>query len=776
MKRFYFLAASIGLLAACSGLEQPEQDLLMDDGEDLVEKIVFDVLPIKDGDDPGTRASAVPNGSTVNFAWEETDTVGIFPDKGSQAFFSMESGAGTSSASFDGGGWALKQGTSYISYYPLVGEFYLDRTKIPVSFVGQKQIGTSSPFHGARYYLATEPTSSENGVLRFSYSTLNTIINVNATLPAGTYTKASLTVSEPLFVEEGTYSLDEQTIVGKTYSNVLKIDLEDVTLTTQGVLPIYIMSAPVDLKNKEVTVMVISSDGKKYECVKTPSKAYEAGTRYGLTCDNMEQSNAGNIVFADANIKAALVAAFDTEGDGELSYMEAAAVTSIEGVFGTKKTYTSFDEFQYFTGVETIPSSMFEGWQISSIILPESVSGIGSYAFKDCVKLTSISIPNAVNYLNYYVFQGCSHLETITIPETMTGFDSGAFSNCSSLTSIIIPESVTSIGSSAFSGCSSLTSIVIPESVTSIGSTAFSGCSSLTSIVIPESVTSIGNNTFSGCSSLTSIIIPESVTSIGSRAFFDCSSLITISIPQDVYRIENYTFSGCSSLTSIIIPESVTSIGSRAFYGCGSLESVVLPQNIYRIEDYTFQGCSSLLSIDIPESVTSIGRNAFRDCSSLRSVIIPEGVTIIEQEVFFHCGSLSNIYIPESVTSIGADAFADCSSLTSVDFPDALNSIGVEAFAGCSGLTSVIIPESVTSIGDIAFMGCNGLTSFVCLAEVPPSSVTYLTFYQTDYFPIYVPSGSVSAYKSADGWSYYADRIQSVEGGDVPPVDDGGDD
>ena len=661
MKRFYFLAASIGLLAACSGLEQPEQDLLMDDGEDLVEKIVFDVLPIKDGDDPGTRASAVPNGSTVNFAWEETDTVGIFPDKGSQAFFSMESGAGTSSASFDGGGWALKQGTSYISYYPLVGEFYLDRTKIPVSFVGQKQIGTSSPFHGARYYLATEPTSSENGVLRFSYSTLNTIINVNATLPAGTYTKASLTVSEPLFVEEGTYSLDEQTIVGKTYSNVLKIDLEDVTLTTQGVLPIYIMSAPVDLKNKEVTVMVISSDGKKYECVKTPSKAYEAGTRYGLTCDNMEQSNAGNIVFADANIKAALVAAFDTEGDGELSYMEAAAVTSIEGVFGTKKTYTSFDEFQYFTGVETIPSSMFEGWQISSIILPESVSGIGSYAFKDCVKLTSISIPNAVNYLNYYVFQGCSHLETITIPETMTGFDSGAFSNC-------------------------------------------------------------------------------------------------------------------SSLTSIIIPESVTSIGSRAFYGCGSLESVVLPQNIYRIEDYTFQGCSSLLSIDIPESVTSIGRNAFRDCSSLRSVIIPEGVTIIEQEVFFHCGSLSNIYIPESVTSIGADAFADCSSLTSVDFPDALNSIGVEAFAGCSGLTSVIIPESVTSIGDIAFMGCNGLTSFVCLAEVPPSSVTYLTFYQTDYFPIYVPSGSVSAYKSADGWSYYADRIQSVEGGDVPPVDDGGDD
>ena len=327
MKRFYFLAASNGLLAACSGLEQPEQDLLMDDGEDLVEKIVFDVLPIKDGDDPGTRASAVPNGSTVNFAWEETDTVGIFPDKGSQAFFSMESGAGTSSASFDGGGWALKQGTSYISYYPLVGEFYLDRTKIPVSFAGQKQMGTSSPFHGARYYLATEPTSSENGVLRFSYKTLNTIINVNATLPAGTYTKMSLTIEEPLFVEEGTYSLDERTIVGTEFTNKLEIELEDVVLTTDGTIPIYIMSAPVDLKGKEVTVRIISSEGQHYECIKTPSKVYEAGTRYGLTCDNMVQSN---VVFDDEIFKAYCVENFDSDGDGEVSYAEAKVVTYID--------------------------------------------------------------------------------------------------------------------------------------------------------------------------------------------------------------------------------------------------------------------------------------------------------------------------------------------------------------------------------------------------------------------------------------------------------------
>ena len=67
------MAASIGLLAACSGLEQPEQDLFMDMEGDLVEKVIFEVLPIIDGDNPETKASAVPNGGTVGFIWEASD-------------------------------------------------------------------------------------------------------------------------------------------------------------------------------------------------------------------------------------------------------------------------------------------------------------------------------------------------------------------------------------------------------------------------------------------------------------------------------------------------------------------------------------------------------------------------------------------------------------------------------------------------------------------------------------------------------------------------------
>jgi hypothetical protein len=130
-------------------------------------------------------------------------------------------------------------------------------------------------------------------------------------------------------------------------------------------------------------------------------------------------------------------------------------------------------------------------------------------------------------------------VKEIIIPNTVTSIGKYAFLGCRGLTSITIPHGVTSIGGWAFFGCSSLTSITIPNTVTEIGYCAFEGCSGLTSITIPKSVKSIGERAFEGCSSLTSIKIPNGVTSIEKGAFEGCSSLNSITIPMDVVYEKN---------------------------------------------------------------------------------------------------------------------------------------------------------------------------------------------------------------------------------------------
>ena len=114
-----------------------------------------------------------------------------------------------------------------------------------------------------------------------------------------------------------------------------------------------------------------------------------------------------NIIFADAAVKAICVANWDKNGDGELSETEAAAITDLGDVFARTDIY-SFDELKYFTGL----------------------SNMGNYAFSNCSGLTSITIPNNV-----------------------TGIGDGTFFGCSGLISITIPNNVSSIGRQAFSGC-----------------------------------------------------------------------------------------------------------------------------------------------------------------------------------------------------------------------------------------------------------------------------------------------------------------------------------
>ncbi len=446
-------------------------------------------------------------------------------------------------------------------------------------------------------------------------------------------------------------------------------------------------------------------------------------------------------------------------------------------------------------------SLYLNGELVTDLVIPDSVTSIGNFAFVDCIGLTSVAIPDSVISIGEDAFLDCEGLKSVTIGNSVTSIGGSAFENCKNLksvyitdikswceidfgddssssnplrsagnlylngelvTDLVIPDSVTSIGNFAFLGCTSLTEVTIPDSVTSIGEGAFA-CANLTSVYITDikswckidfgddglsNPLRIAGNLYLNGELVTDLVIPEGVTSIGSFAFSNCTSLTEVTIPDSVTSIGYGAFYKCTSLTSVTIPDSVTSIGNMVFLNCTNLIEVIIPDSVTSIGGSAFSSCTSLTSITIPDSVTSIGYGAFENCTNLKSVhitdikswceidfgdfvsnplhyegnlylnrklvtdlVIPDGVTSIDRSAFEGCTSLTSITITDSVTSIGESAFSRCTSLTSVTIPDSVTSIGEYTFSWCESLTEVTIPDSVTSIGYGAFIRCENLAS-----------------------------------------------------------------
>ena len=261
---------------------------------------------------------------------------------------------------------------------------------------------------------------------------------------------------------------------------------------------------------------------------------------------------------------------------------------------------------------------------------------------------------------------------------------------------------------------------------------------------------------------LIDVKLPQGVTGLGTGAFQNCLFLPSITLPEGLTSIGESAFRDCSALTSVTLPASLTDFGAGAFYNCTALPSITLPEELTIIRDFTFYGCEALTSIDIPDEVTSIGESAFESCSALASIDLPEELTSIGEAVFSDCTALTTITLPEKLTSIAHNAFSRCSALVSVNMPEGLTNIGQAVFNHCSSLESITLPEGVTEIDYRTFENCTSLTTVTCLSTTPPglrdtsfSGCSALT-------AIYVPAGSVDAYKAAAYWSDYADIIQAI--------------
>lgn len=273
------------------------------------------------------------------------------------------------------------------------------------------------------------------------------------------------------------------------------------------------------------------------------------------------------IPFADEKVKAKLVAAFDRNGDGELSFDEADRVQSIQGVFGSDKDFGSFDEFRFFTGVSEIPDRTFRNWTaLASIQLPESLRTIGAHAFYGCSSLRSIRLPEGVRSISRYAFSSCTALQECQLGSLTEVIGEWAFYNCKALSGITLPESLLSIRDNAFRSCSALEAISIPNAVDTLGASLFYGCKALQTVRLPDSFADIPDGFFSQCEALTEAPVTEQTTAIGASAFYGCTGLTSLIIPAGVLSIGTNAFNGCTSLTSISVRPATPPAGGSGMF------------------------------------------------------------------------------------------------------------------------------------------------------------------------------------------------------------------
>lgn len=330
------------------------------------------------------------------------------------------------------------------------------------------------------------------------------------------------------------------------------------------------------------------------------------------------------IQFEDENVKKLCVAVWDTDGDGELSYDEAAAVTTLGTAFKGNTEIQSFNELKYFTGLAALDDTFNGCTSLRRITIPVNVKTIGVTTFRSCIQLLRIMFEKGAKL---GVIQG----------DTSTSFR-GTFSDCTALIAIEIPASVRGIETAAFNGCSSLTTVTFEEG---------SQLKTISGYYFKSSTSNdyYGSGAFSNCTALTSIEIPASVETIGAAAFKGCSSLATVTFEKGSqlktigggYLNTSYgfygAFSNCTALKTIEIPASVETIKAAAFYGCSYLDSVTFEKGsqLKTIGGFSHSSPSVTLSygafaklknldtVDMSECtlVETIENDSFRDDSNL---------------------------------------------------------------------------------------------------------------------------------------------------------------
>lgn len=301
--------------------------------------------------------------------------------------------------------------------------------------------------------------------------------------------------------------------------------------------------------------------------VKLPSTADNTTKTQTANLDNMAITLTQGPAYVEPYPAANPVAQFGITAVGGK-----ATVNSYSGPAGAVVIPESYTVGGVTSPVTAIAASAFKGKNITSIVMPDTITTIGDYAFQSN-PITSLKLSkNLTSVNNSLLSNGTGVIDTLIIPDKVVSIGNSAFSQ-TKITHLILGKSVETIGAAAFAA-SGIQTLNLPDGLTTLGGQTFYA-NQLTSVILPDSLTTLSNSTFEN-NNIASLVLGKGLTTIPAGAF-NSNKLTSVTIPEGVTSIGNNAFWN-NLLISVTIPATVTSVGNSAL-GNNPLTSVYMAGN-----------------------------------------------------------------------------------------------------------------------------------------------------------------------------------------------------
>ena len=294
---------------------------------------------------------------------------------------------------------------------------------------------------------------------------------------------------------------------------------------------------------------------------------------------------------------------------------------------------------RFGNGANEIPSTAFYGKStLVRFVFPDTTTKINGGAFGHTSLTGSLILPNSITEIGSYAFGGMydglkSLNGTLSLPSNLRIIGEWAFGGCSNLYGELhIPEGVEEIGTAAFYHCSGFTgNLVLPNTLKRLNLGVFSGCTGFKGdLIIPDSVSDVADvdgsgwdmGTFEGCNFGGSLTLSKNMTMVGPHMFADCGFRGPLNLPENIFRICEYGFAYNNFSGTLILPSSLTVVDESAFCSCSRLTGILtIPDELHALSPSAFLGCSQLEGIILHKEVDYIGEGAFLGCYQLNSIV-----------------------------------------------------------------------------------------------------------------------------------------------------------